>query len=179
MSEDTTAAAAPDPKADAGEGPKPEPTTKPAPAKPDEGAAKVPDEAYVKSLRKEAAGYRKQLDEANARLKALEDRDKSELERASEKAAASERRAVEAEAQLVRVEVAASRNMPATAVPLLTGTTREEIEATADALQAFAKANEKAPPSFDGGARQTPEATQSPEAAHNDFLLKALGLKPQ
>lgn len=147
------------------DGPKPEPPKEPA---------KVPDDTYVKSLRKEAAETRKRLEAANARLQEIENEGKSESEKLQARAAESERRASEAEAKLLRVEVAASRNFQASAIPLLGGTTREEIEASADALAAFVKDNETTHPGFDGGARQTPEATKTPEEAHNDWLMRAI-----
>lgn len=152
-------------------GPKPEP---PAPTE-----TKVPDDAYVKTLRKEAADNRKALEAANSRLREIEDRDKSEAEKATERAAESDRRAIEAEAKLLRLEVAATRQFRASAVDLLTGTTREEIEASADRLAAVLKDNETPAPGFDGGARQTPAETKSPEAAHNDWLMRAFGRAPE
>jgi len=151
------------------DGPKPEPEKTPA---------KVPDESYVKALRKEASETRKRLEAATARLQEIENEGKSESEKLQARAAESERRASEAEAKLLRVEVAASRNFQAAAIPLLGGVTREEIEASADALEAFVKANETTAPGFDGGARQTPEATKTPEEAHNQLLLRALGRVP-
>lgn len=170
MAEATPAADAKPEEPGAPEGPKPE-KTEPTP--------KVPDDAYVKSLRKEASESRKQLETANAKLRELEDRDKSESEKLTQRAAESERRAVEAEARLLRVEIAAERKMAATAVGLLTGATREEIEASADRLAAFAKENEKAPPNFDGGARRDqPAESQTAEEAHNDWLMRALGRTP-
>lgn len=153
------------------DGPKPEPEKA-------QSTPKVPDADYVKALRKEAADNRKALEAASARLREIEDRDKSETEKATARAAESERRAVEAEAKLLRVEVAAKRNFKASAVPLLHGTTREEIEESADALEAFAKANEPTEPGYDGGARKTPAETKTPEEAHSDLLLRALGRTP-
>lgn len=158
-----------------GEGQKPEDG---ATAKDDAGTAgKTFDEAYVKTLRKEAADNRKAREAAEARAKELEDRDKSDGEKLATRAAESERRATEAEARLLRLEVAAERGLKASAVPLLSGDTREEIEAHADALAAFAKDNEKPTPGFDGGARKTPDETKPPEQAHNDWLMQALGRK--
>lgn len=151
----------------ASDGPKPEPEQ-------GKTTPKVPDAEYVKALRKEAADHRKAREAADTRLKELEDRDKTEVEKATARAAESERRAVEAEAKLLRVEVAAQKNLKAKAVPLLHGTTREEIEASADALLAFAKDNEDPTPDFDGGARKTPAESKSPQEAHNDFLMRVL-----
>lgn len=167
-----------------------------APAKPVEPTAvedtksekresKVPDEAYVKSLRHEAADNRKALEAANAKLAELEDRDRSDLEKAQRKIADAQKRVDEAvtraeraEAYVVRQQVAVERDFKASAVPLLHGTTREEIEASADALVAWAKDNEKQPLGFDGGARVTPPDPKSPEEAHNAFLMGILGRSP-
>lgn len=175
MSEDAT----PDPAAPADASGKDNgQKAEPAPTTDDAGkAGKTFDEAYVRSLRKEAADNRKALEAATARLQELEDRDKSETEKLAARAAESEARAVEAEARLLRLEVAAERNMKASAVPLLHGSTREEIEASADQLSAFAQDNAKPATGFDGGARKTPDETKPPEQAHNDFLLQALGRK--
>jgi hypothetical protein len=162
--------AAPDAPAN-GEGQKPDDATTNDAGTP----AKTFDEAYVKQLRSEAATNRKRLADAEARLRDFEDRDKTETEKLTARAAESEARAVEAEAKLLRLAVAAERKMPASAVALLHGTTRDEIEASAEALAEFAKDTEKPAPTFDGGARTTPEETKPPERAHNDFLLRAMG----
>jgi hypothetical protein len=114
------------------------------------------------------------------RLRELEDRDKSEAEKLAARAADSDRRASEAEAMLLRLEVGAEHSLPADAVQLLHGTTREEIETSAQRLVAFAASTAKPPPaSFDGGARVTPAAEKSPEQAHNDFLLRVFGREPR
>lgn len=152
------------------------------PSKDDTGtksdAGKTFDESYVRALRKEAADNRKAREAAEARAQELEDRDKSEAEKLASRAAESERRAAEAEARLLRLEVAAERGFQASAVPLLGGVTRDEIEASADALAAFAKDNTKPASGFDGGARKTPDETKPPEQAHNDWLMQALGRRP-
>ena len=173
----TTAGATTDESAGTEPGQKPE--TEATPKADDAGkAGKTFDEAYVRGLRKEAADNRKRLADTEAQLRDLQDRDKSDTEKLAQRASESEARAVEAEAKLLRLTVAAERNMKASAVPLLTGTTREEIEASAEALQAFAKDNEKPAPGFDGGARKTPDEVKPPEQAHNEFLLRALGRVP-
>lgn len=174
MDESATAAPAEPVEPTAVEGPKSEPRE-----------SKVPDEAYVKSLRKEAAENRKAREAAEARAAELEDRDRSDLEKAQRKiaettkrAAEAEERAQAAEAHFIRQEVAVSRDFKASALPLLHGTTREEIEASADALIAWAKDNEKLPLGFDGGVRVTPADPKTPEEAHNDFLIGILGRNP-
>lgn len=141
--------------------------------------AKTFDESYVKQLRRESAQARTKLNEAETRLRALEDKDKSELQRLSERAADNERRASDAELRLTRFEVAADRGLEASAANFLTGSNREEIEARADELAALLEAKSKPPepPTFDGGARQTADPSQTPGQAHNDWLMQALGRK--
>ena len=72
-----------------------------------------------------------------ARLDDLEAQNKTEAERAAERLAAAEKRAAELEAKANRAEVAASKGIPA---ELLTGSTVEELEASADALIKFKEA---------------------------------------
>jgi hypothetical protein len=163
----------PDPKDGAGEKPASEDAPKPVTGDGDDGLTLA-----LKAERATRKAAEKEARELAARLRDLEDRDKSESEKLASRVAESERRAVEAEAQLLRLEVAAARKMNAEDVPLLHGTTREELEASAEALAAFAKRNEKVPAGFDGGARQTPAETKPPEFAHNDWLMRALGRAP-
>jgi hypothetical protein len=65
---------------------------------------------------------------------ALEERNKTELQKALDRAAAAEALAAEATKVSLRSEVAAAKNVPAS---LLSGSTKEELEAAADALLAF------------------------------------------
>lgn len=69
-----------------------------------------------------------------AKLAEFEESQKSEAEKVAERLAAAEKRAAELESQVARAEVAAAKGVPA---ELLTGSTREELEASADALIAF------------------------------------------
>lgn len=120
----------------------------------------------------------KRARELEVRLRELEDRDKTDSERLASRATESERRAVEAEARLLRLEVAAERKMKASAVGLLHGTTREEIEASADALIEYATDNVKSPAGFDGGARIVPPQEKPPDQAHAELVLGLLGRTP-
>jgi hypothetical protein len=174
--------------------PEPTPTATPAEGQVPEGEGQAPeeskvdepkgktfDEAYVKQLRKEAAAQRTALTEATAELSKLKDKDKSETERLTERVAESDRRASAAETRLARYEVIADRGLDVRVAAALAGETREEIEASADAIaQVLAEqaADKSKPPSFDGGARKTPDATKPPEQEHNDFLLRAMGRTP-
>ena len=136
------------------------------------------DEAYVKQLRKEAASARTELGTIKAELDKLKDRDKSEQERLTERVAESERRAGVAEARLIRYEVAADRGLNLSLANAIAGETREEIEANADAIAQSLQSAQPKPPSFDGGARTTPEQTKPADQAHNEFLLGIMGRKP-
>lgn len=139
--------------------------------------AKTFDEAYVKGLRKEAAAARTEAASLKAELAKRDEADKSELERATERATESERRAVESEAKLMRFEVAAAHGFDARLAAALKGDTREEIEESADVIAEALQAQTSQPrmPSLDGGARKTPDEKKSPEAEHADFLLGVLG----
>ena len=143
----------------------------------DAGDPKSPrtySESYVRQLRRESSGYRTRLAEVEARLQEFADRDKSDSEKQGEKLVAAETRATEAESRLIRYEVAAERGLDMQAAGFLVGTSRDEIEASADELAKLLKDKGK-PPSFDGGARTPAPEEKPPGEAHNDFLLRALG----
>lgn len=128
---------------------------------------------YVESLRAEAAKHR-------TRAQELEDANKSDLEKAQTKAQRAEQAKADAEAKLLRYEIAAEKEVPADALDFLTGNTREELEAKADRLLELVKSrnDQKQEPSFDGGAREPAEENLSPEEEHNRLFLAAMGLTP-
>jgi hypothetical protein len=126
---------------------------------------------YVKSLRSENAAARKARQELEARLTELEDRDKSEVQKLTGKLSKIEQERDEYRKALIRYEVANEKNVPAKLVPLLTGSTREEIEAQAALILETAKPVD---PDFDGGPREPAEPAKPPEEAHNDFFLKLM-----
>ena len=126
------------------------------------------DADYVRKLRGEAAAHRKEAQEAKARVEEFENAQRSEIEKAQAKTTKAEQRAAEAEAKLVRFEVATEKQIPPKLVPLLTGTTREELEAQAALILENAK---PADPDFDGGTRDPAPAAQTPDQAHNQFLV--------
>lgn len=115
-------------------------------AKPDAGTDK-PDlgDAGKRALDAERAARKaaeKQTADLAARLKEIEDRDKSDGEKQSERLAAAEKRANDAEARAMRLEIAATKGLTASQAKRLVGTTKEELEADADELLAdFAPAN--------------------------------------
>ena len=97
----------------------------------DEGAAEssgdVPPE--VKAALKKANEEAKNL---RLKLKEFEDRDKTEAERISERLAAAEQRALDAD----RLEIALDKGLTKGQAKRLVGSTREELEADADELLA-------------------------------------------
>jgi len=140
--------------------------------KPQDGkSSKTFDESYVKELRAEAARHRKEAQEAKAKAQEYEDRDKSELEKLTNKLAKAEQAKTEAETSLLRYQIAAEKQLSAEAAELLTGSTREELEERAERLLSLTKKDEPKP-EFDGGAREPAPEAKSPEEQHNDFLVK-------
>lgn len=124
------------------------------------------DAEYVRKLRDEAAKYRVEAREnaaAAERLKEIEDANKSEIQKATERAEAAEALVAEATLKATRAEVAAETGVP---VALLTGTSREEIAASAQAL-------------IDFRAQQTPARPSSPALKDVDNAAPAVDIDAQ
>lgn len=167
----------------------PEPADTDAPEAPDQqqqpeqGDEPFDRERALEKIRKansEAAALRRRLKELEplaAKAKELEDANKTELEKLTERAAAAEHRAQEATLAALRLEVAldkAPEGMSLAQVrklaKRLSGSTREELEADAEELFAdFAPAGRAAPPAkrpreaLRGGA--DPEQEPDPDPA--------------
>lgn len=112
-----------------GEGGKPEPE----PFDADRAKAKIA------KANKEAQSLRQRLKELEplaAKAKELEDADKSETEKLTERLTAAEKRATEAEQTLLRLQVAAEKGLTPAQAKRLIGSTREELEEDADDLLA-------------------------------------------
>ena len=168
-----------------------EPGTDPQPsAAPDDagdGASKTLSQADVDRIvgerlareREKFADY-ETLKEKAERLSELEEANQSELEKAQTKLTKAEQSKAEAEGKLLRFEVAAEKSIPGDYLDLLTGTTREELEAKADKLQELVKnrTNNEKTPDFDGGPREPTEDPKSPEDAHNDIAVALFGRAP-
>ena len=94
---------------------------------------------------------------------------KTELQRAQEAAQAAEKRAADAEGKALRAEVASAKGVPAA---LLTGSTKEELEAAADALLEFKGAGTPPvpPPAGDGDDPNAPA-----EQSAKDTVDAAMG----
>ncbi len=153
-------------QAEAAESQTPESTSEP----------KVFDEAYVRKLRAENADWRNKAKQASEEAEELKERDKSEGEKLVGKLTKAEQRAVDAESKLIRYEVATEKQIPADAMDLLVGATREELVAKADKILEFVANKPDAPaPDFDGGPREPSPDPKTPDEAHNESILGLLG----
>ena len=107
----------------------------PEPAR-NEGTTDAPlgaaGEKALDAWKQRAKDAEKAAREAQERVQQFEDANKSELEKLTGKLTKTEQRAVEAEQALLRFQVAVEKQIPADAVDLLTGNTREELEAKAE-----------------------------------------------
>ena len=95
------------------------------------------DADYVAKLQQEAAKYRtdaKANADAAKRLAEIEEAQKTETQKLADRLAAAEKKAQDAELKALRSEIAQAKGVPAA---LLTGSTEDELNASADALIAF------------------------------------------
>lgn len=160
------------------EGPEPEP----APESKATGFDQLPAETQteIKKLRAEAASNRKAAQEAQAKVEEYESANQSELEKLTGRLTKTEKERDAAKVKLLRFEVAADKQVPAEAIDLLTGDTREELEAKADKLLELVKSRTDTDkkPDFDGGPREPAPDPKRPEDAHNEAVLTLLGIAP-
>ena len=122
----------------------------------------------------------KRANELAAKVEQFESANQSELEKLASKVTKAEQAKADAEGKLLRFEVAAEKQIPADALDLLTGSTREELEAKADKLLELVKSRTETDttPDFDGGPREPTPDPDTPEVAHDKALLALLGLAP-
>lgn len=109
-----------------------------------------------------AAALRKANKEAETlrlKLKDIEDRDKSETQRATEEAAAAKADATQARTDYLRLKVGMAKGLPSSLAERLKGDNEEEMTADADALLAALKPKGNGAGSFDAGAKQTAPAS--------------------
>jgi hypothetical protein len=116
----------------------------------------------VAKERKAARDAIRQRAELEKRVREFEDSQKTESEKAAERLSEFERRALEAETRLLRIEVASEKGLDPKFADLLAGGDRDTMEAAADRLLELAKASQPTPTAadFDGGARQNGDAAQ-------------------
>lgn len=138
-------------------------------------------EAGLSALERERLARR----EAEATLKRFQEQ--TEFEKAQESRNERERIAAErdrfksqaesAESTLLRVRVAAQKNLTPGLALRLQGDTEAEMIADADRLlEEFKSVQPRT--GFDGGARQPAPQEKSPEQAHTDLILGLLGRTP-
>lgn len=132
-------------------------------------AAKAAEKDWQAEAAKWKAFARKHEDTAKAnadkarRFDEFEESQKTEQQRLADRATAAEAKVAEIEARALRAEVAAAKGIP---VGLLSGSTQEELEASADALLAFR--GEKPKPDFGGGARGDDVTAKSAPLSNED-----------
>ena len=146
--------AEPDPPA----GPEPQnppdrPTGNP-PAPPTGDPDPAAEVAKWKALARQHERRAKEGQTAIDRLAELENRDKTELERAQSTARQATERADKAELEVLRLQVAARKGLTAEQAKRLQGTTAEELDADADELLAAFKPPEPPPAPPANGSRQ-------------------------
>lgn len=116
---------------------------------------------------KDASFLRKQRDELQSKLNEIEQSKLSDIEKAIRRAETAERELAEVSIRALRAEVAQEKGIPAS---LLSGATREEMEATANALLAFKGTTPKAPPADGQGNVGKPVANQANQITSRDVL---------
>lgn len=168
-----------------------EPTTpagaEPADPKPDPKAEPEPqgdDTDWKAEARKWETRAKASRDEAKAnaeaakRLKEMEDADKSEVDKAKEDAAAATRRAEEAEARALRLEIGHEKGLTPGQVKRLVGSSREELEADADELLADFAASKTTSTSRTGkpaeNLRPGASADETPEPSGKEIAERIL-----
>ncbi|WP_228002147.1 hypothetical protein [Nocardia australiensis] len=153
-------------------------TAEPAPEPVAEPTARGAEdyEAEIAKLRKEAAGWRTKLREVEPlaqKYAEAEEAQKSEIQRATERATQAEAAAAEREAELTRVRTAIRHGIPEEDMDLLGSGTPEELDARGARIAALRQASvkETTPPPTDRpveslrpGASPTP-----PPAVDNSY----------
>lgn len=115
----------------------------PEPDKPDLGD---PGKKALDAERKARRDAERQLKEMGDQLKTLQDKDKSDSERLTEKVTQLEKDLTAATARADRFEVALETGLDLTRAKRLTGTTREELEADAAELATWQASPGDKPP---------------------------------
>lgn len=168
---------APDPQNPPQDTPADPPQDPPADPPADPSEEGLPD--AVKAVLKKERDARREADrrarEAEAKAKQFEDRDKSEVQKAIERAEQAERDAAGARTQALRLRVGQAKSLPPEVAELLNGKDEKEMGEHADRLiAAGVKApNGTPPPSYDGGAR--PPAEPSGAAGFDAAIRTAAG----
>jgi hypothetical protein len=147
-----------------------EDTGKVTPELGDAGKAAIAKEREArKAAEAQAKSAATQLAELTARVKDFEDRDKSESQKLGDELAAAKKLIAEKEAEVererlegIRRDIAGKKNVPAANI---TGTTRAEMEASADALLEWREGEKRKLGGFRSGATAADTSTAKDRAA--------------
>ena len=144
------------------------PTPVPAPPTPkaDELLGE-PGKAALQAEREARKAADKELNDLRAKLQAIEDKDKTDQQRADDELAKTRQEIADLTVAKTRAEVAATKGVP---VALLSGTTQAEVEASADALLQFKGIEPATPP--------TPERFVVPEKGGKPDLSATESVRP-
>lgn len=137
----------------------------------DESTLDAKSRAALDKVRREARNLRqrlKDLEPAAAKLKELEDRDKSETQKLTEQLAALQTRIADYEVREVRAAAAAAVGLPAELAQFLTATTAADAKEQAKKLQQYAKAN---PVDLKQGAR----TNSAPQLTGDQMIRRMAG----
>lgn len=158
----------------------------PGKADPSKGDPRDPDAELLKGAdnpdavkraldaeRAAAKAAKQEADELRRKVKEHEDAQKTEEQRKDEEAAEAKREAAEANAKLLRFEVAAAKGIPAKHAHRLVGNTKDELEADADELKK-SLGEEGQTADFGSGARGKGTA----ELSMDDRIRAAAGRQP-
>ena len=144
-----------------------------------EGVPFDPEAAWrlVQNLRGERDGLKTERDTLGSKVSEAERAQMTEIDRAKSDATTATERAEKAEAALARFEVAAEKGVPASAVPYLQGSTKEELAASADGLLAMLAPGGQAGGQAPSGGRPQ-ERLAPPPAGGSDPNAPAVELDP-
>lgn len=101
---------------------------------PGKGSEKETEDGVPPAVKAALRKANKEAETLRLKLKELEDRDKSDTDKLQDRVTVAEKRAEEAEARALRLEVAAEKGLTLTQAKRLVGSTKDELEADADEL---------------------------------------------
>jgi predicted nucleic acid-binding Zn-ribbon protein len=120
-----------------------------------------------KTRAKAAEAEAKAAKALRAQLQEYQDKDKSELQKATDRAAAAEKAAAETQRDLLRHKVGIAKQLPAELVGRLQGDTEDEMQADASRLADLIKQNTRPQGDLDQGGRSRSVASSpAQEFAH-------------
>lgn len=141
--------------------------------KPDKGAAQADADKWKTYARK----HEREAKAALKRLKELEDADKTEVQKATDKLTDAEKRAESAELRALRLEVAASKGLTPGQAKRLVGTTQEDLEADADELLESFKPDDKSSKGPGGKPRENLRGGNEPDEEPEETDPRKLAAK--